>query len=216
MMTYYKTPAQTIFWQWFNQSFNAIVNYTNRSGDSPIPVSQLVKSYCFATSGALLTALSLNSLAKRFPPLIGRFVPLSAVAAANCVNIPMMRSSELSNGIAIEDENGEKIGYSKKMAKEAISQVVLSRILMAAPGMIIPPIVMDRLEKRGVLARMPWISAPAQVLMCGISLTFATPLCCALFPQRKSVPIDHLEDEIQEYVRKTKSSCKIGYYNKGL
>lgn len=75
---------------------------------------------------------------------------------------------------------------------------------------------MDRLEKRGVLARMPWISAPAQVLMCGISLTFATPLCCALFPQRKSVPIDHLEDEIQEYVRKTKSSCKIGYYNKGL
>ncbi|KPM03240.1 sideroflexin-3-like protein [Sarcoptes scabiei] len=68
---------------------------------------------------------------------------------------------------------------------------------------------MDRLEKRGVLARMPWISAPAQVLMCGISLTFATPLCCALFPQRKSVPIDHLEDEIQEYVRKTKSSWTL-------
>lgn len=39
---------------------------------------QLVKSYCFATSGALATALSLNSLAKRFPPLVGRFVPLAA------------------------------------------------------------------------------------------------------------------------------------------
>lgn len=43
--------------------------------------------------------------------------------------------SELTNGIAIEDENGNKIGYSKKMAKEGISLVVLSRILMAAPGM---------------------------------------------------------------------------------
>lgn len=97
--------------------------------------SQLVKSYCFATSGALATAITLNSLVKKFPPLIGRFVPLSAVAAANCVNIPMMRSSELTDGIAIFDENGEKIGNSKKMAKVAISQVVFSRILMATPGM---------------------------------------------------------------------------------
>ncbi|OTF82664.1 sideroflexin-3-like protein, partial [Euroglyphus maynei] len=117
------------------------------------------------------------------------------------------------------------------MAKEAISQVVLSRVLMAAPGMgmfffiffensfnpihsykVIPPIIMNMMEKRGVLRRMPWISAPAQVLMCGLSLTFATPLCCALFPQRKSVPIERLEDDIQEYVRKTNNLCKIAYY----
>ncbi|XP_017480390.1 PREDICTED: sideroflexin-1-like [Rhagoletis zephyria] len=216
MLTFYKTTGQTVFWQWFNQSFNAVVNYTNRSGDSPIPVSQLVKSYCLATSGALATALTLNSLVKRFPPLIGRFVPLAAVAAANCVNIPMMRSSELIDGIAVFDENGEKIGNSKKMAQVAISQVVLSRILMAMPGMTIPPIIMDYIERRGVLKRMPWVSAPAQIIMCGFFLTFATPLCCAFFPQIKSVPVDRLEDDIKENLAKTKNNCKIAYYNKGL
>lgn len=48
------------------------------------------------------------------------------------------------------------------------------------------------------------------------SLTFATPLCCALFPQKKSTPIDSLEEEIKDHIKKTNNPCKIAYYNKGL
>lgn len=135
MLTFYKTTSQVIFWQWFNQSFNAIVNFTNRSGNTPIPVDQLGFSYVSATTAALVTALGLNRLVRRAPPLIGRFVPFAAVAAANCINIPLMRQKELKDGITVTDQDGNTIGESKIAAKSAIQQVVFSRIAMAAPGM---------------------------------------------------------------------------------
>ncbi|XP_054722237.1 sideroflexin-3-like [Uloborus diversus] len=216
MLAFYKTTPQVVFWQWINQSFNAVVNYTNRSGDSPIPLKQLGTSYVLATSGALVTALGLNSLVKSAPPLIGRFVPFCAVAAANCVNIPMMRLKELQEGIPVVDKNGNKVGNSKTAAKWAITQVVFSRIGMAMPGMLIPPVIMNNLERKGILKKYPWINAPLQVGLCGLFLVFATPLCCALFPQQSSISIDALEPEIRELVSKAKSSEKVLYYNKGL
>jgi len=216
MLTFYKSTQAVVFWQWFNQSFNAVVNYSNRSGDSPISVKQLATSYVLATSGALGTALGLNSLVKKAPPLIGRWVPFVAVAAANCVNIPMMRMKELSDGIPVVNENGERIGESKVAARVGIASVVLSRILMASPGMIFPPIIMDRLERRGTLARFPLLGAPLQVLLCGFCLTFATPMCCALFPQKSSIAVSKLEPELQERIKKSPSPTDVVYYNKGL
>lgn len=44
---------------------------------------------------------------------MARLVPLVAVAAANCVNIPLMRQQELIHGTEIKDEQGNKLGMSK-------------------------------------------------------------------------------------------------------
>ncbi|XP_067934431.1 sideroflexin-1-like isoform X2 [Watersipora subatra] len=216
MLTFYKTTPAVIFWQWINQSFNAVVNYTNRSGANPISEKQLGLSYLGATTGAIVTALSLNRLAPRFPPIIGRFVPFAAVAAANSINLPMMRSNELVNGIPVLTADGEALGESRKAAQSAITQVVVSRILMAVPGMFIPPILMAKLEKRSFLRRYPMMSAPLQVLMVGASLVLATPLCCALFPQMSSMKTSRLESELKAKVLAHPSSPDKVYFNKGL
>ena len=137
LMTFYKTTPAVVFWQWFQQSFNAMVTYTNRSGDNPISVNTLGTSYCAATGGALFTALSLNSLVKTLPTLVGRLVPFVACSAANCINIPMMRRLEIKNGTMLETKEGERVGMSKIAAREGIAMVTMSRIGMAMPGKLV-------------------------------------------------------------------------------
>lgn len=122
---------------------------------------------------------------------------------------------ELKYGTPIYDINGNKLGYSKVAAQYGIGQVILSRIAMALPGMgkslnnaiflivaisfvsVITPIVMDYLEKRGTLCRYPWLALPTALGVLGLCLTFATPLACAFFKQKASLPFSRLENEVK-------------------
>ena len=125
MLQFYKSVPQVIFWQWFNQSFNALVNFTNRNAESELSVSQLGFAYATATFSALATAVGLKrALEKSAPPMVQRFVPMVAVAAANCVNIPLMRQAELKNGVELKDENGNQACKSKYAASKGIFQVI--------------------------------------------------------------------------------------------
>jgi len=215
MMTFYKTIPAVVGWQWLNQTFNSIVNFSNRSGDKPISNSQLGISYFLATASATGTALGLNKVTKSLPPLVGRYVPFAAVAAANCINVPFMRNKEISNGVPIFDKNGEHIGDSTAAAKKGITQVVISRIFMAMPGMAIPPLVMNKLEKGGFWKKYPKAAAPVQVGLVGLMLVFATPLCCAIFPQKSSIAASKLENELQVKLNPTQLG-ETFYFNKGL
>ncbi|XP_058881984.1 sideroflexin-1-like [Acipenser ruthenus] len=216
MLTFYRSTPAVVFWQWVNQSFNAVVNYTNRSGDAPMTVNQLGVAYASATTGAVVTALGLKSLTKHLPAIMGRFVPFAAVAAANCINIPFMRQRELKYGIPVTNEDGKRLGESTSAAQQAIVQVIVSRIGMAVPAMAIPPVIMNALEKRAFLKRYPVFNAPIQVGLVGFCLVFATPLCCALFPQKSSMKVSSLEAELQTQIQERSPHTAVVYFNKGL
>uniref|UniRef100_S4RDD0 Sideroflexin 2 n=1 Tax=Petromyzon marinus TaxID=7757 RepID=S4RDD0_PETMA len=223
-------PA-VVLWQWINQSFNALVNYTwitnpsmlwsTTRTDAASPITsvhvQIGMAYVTATSAALVTAVGLNLSTKSAPPLVARWVPFVAVAAANCVNIPMMRQQEIIKGIVVTDENGNELGHSRKAAVKGIAQVVVSRITIAAPGMIILPIVMQRLEKYAFMQRKRFLLGPIQLVLLGCFLTFMVPAGCALYPQTCSMEVSHLEPELQKsIVDKHGDAVARVFFNKGL
>lgn len=137
------------------------------------------------------------------------------------VNIPLMRQNELQNGIDVEDEGGNVVGKSRLAAASGITQVVVSRITMAAPGMIILPVIMERLEKVNWFKKLSILHAPFQVMMVGCFLVFMVPTACGLFPQRASLDastIQRFEPEFYAEMEK-KAGGKVPervYFNKGL
>lgn len=87
---------------------------------------------------------------------------------------------------------------------------------MAIPGMMIPPLVMVQLEKSSTFIKNPWLKAPMTVLMTGICLSAATPLGCAVFPQKATIQTSELEPELVKSLEKKYPGQKTFYYNKGL
>lgn len=212
------TLGQTAFWQWLNQSHNACVNYANRNASKPTPTSRFVAGYVGAVTSAVTIAIGLSILIKRANALkpttkmlIQKFVPFPAVACASTCNVVLMRNSELHEGIEVFDENEKVIGTSLVAAKKALKETAMTRMILPAPILIIPPAVMATLERTAFLKKNPRWHLPLNAITCTLAFGLALPVAIALFPQVSEIRRDLLEAEIQ-----ARTDSEVVYYNKGL
>ncbi len=168
--------------------------------------------------GSLVPRLSRLSPATR--TTLGRLVPFAAVASAGALNVFLMRGEEMRAGIDVypvssssssssgeEEEEEEEaaaaaaaaapasLGKSRRAATLAVAETALSRVLNSSPIMVIPPLVLVRLQRTAWLRRNPRLTLPVNLgLILGMSY-LALPFALAAFPQRQRVAADSLEEE---------------------
>lgn len=208
-----------IFWQIANQSLNVAINHANANKSTPLSVIKTTQSYFLAVGASCSVALGLNALVprlKRLSPstrtVLTRLAPFVAVASAGALNVFLMRSEEIRKGIDVypvpsksEEVSGKldgnpgspvaSLGKSKKAGIIAVSETALSRVLNSSPNMIIPPLILLRLQKHKWLKKNPRLVLPINLGLVLATSIFALPLALAAFPQIQTVDASLLESE---------------------
>ncbi|KAK6368585.1 Sideroflexin FSF1 [Lithohypha guttulata] len=206
----------TLLWQITNQSLNVAINSANANKSTALTTGQLVQNYFAAVTASCTVALGLNAIVPRLKSvspntkmILGRLVPFAAVASAGALNVFLMRGEEIRRGIdifpvqtdeekAAREKTGKEvqsIGKSKKAATLAVGETAISRVLNATPIMVLPPLILVRLQKTDWLKQRPRMVLPVNLGLILTTSIFALPLALAAFPQRQAVSASSLEEE---------------------
>ena len=217
ILTYHHTFSGVLFWQWFNQSMNATVNYTNRNATSEVTNRHILIAYTSATTGAVAVSVLLNRMVTTTNSLSGRLIPLFAIAMANAINIPLMRQNEIIEGVKVSTDEGVYCGNSRRAAILGIFQTLLGRLVIASPSFILAPILYTRLIKHfPVFYTKKSLSVLVQGIITGTLYFPSIPLGCGLFPQKSNLSVDLLEPALKGSIQVQHPGTKCVYFNKGL
>ena len=212
-----KTPMQTVFWQWINQSVNVMCNYVNRSG-ATVDTSQIAQAYGLAVGVSCSIAVGARKLVEAGPPWVKRLgiaVPYAAVVSAGAANVAFTRMPEMQDGVPISAPDGTNLGTSKAAAQSAVVNTVLSRnLLLPIAPMLLPPILNAAL--RSVVPLGPIAAAIAETTFVAGSIFGALPVAIAVFPQEMKIDTSVLEPEFQSRVDKKGNKIEYVLCNKGL
>ncbi|KAK0710872.1 Tricarboxylate/iron carrier [Lasiosphaeris hirsuta] len=212
----------TIGWQVANQSLNVAINYSNANKSSPLSWRKITESYFLAVGASCSVAVGLNSIVPRLKSLspstrlvLGRLVPFAAVATAGALNVFLMRGEEMRTGIDVfpvlspaaraalaaegksEDAVGS-LGKSKRAATLAVAETAASRVFNSSPIMVIPPLLLVRLQRGDWLRKNPRYTTSVNLGLILIVSYAVLPLALAAFPQRQMVHATSLEKEFHD------------------
>lgn len=145
-----------------------------------------------------------------------RIVPFCGVAAADVLNIGITRRDEFLEGIKVFDDNGDEIGQSRQAGARAVSACIAGRIFAAAPVLVVPPLVMHRLERTAFYSKHPALRIPTLMAMVAASIQISVPLSFGIFKQQASVSVDKIEDSFHNRVNRFGQPVTRVFYNKGV
>lgn len=215
---------RTIAIHWYNQSYNAAVNYTNGSSTKPTETRRLIEGYVGAVGSSLAIALGATYITKKSSNLslamrtfIRSTLPFSAVVAAGCVNVSLIRRNELTEGVEVYDKHGEYQGMSAIAGKQGILKCCVARFIWNVPAMIIPTAAVGYLSSKQAWTRLhPRIRMGVEVILITAGLMIGVPPALGFFPQNDSIDVDKMEDKFKGLVDRDGNPIKTLYFNKGL
>lgn len=215
----------TIFAQWLNQTYNALHYYANRNASNEDTAEQRLVAYVGATASSVGASLGIRRLASRmtdskWAPAVARMGPFAAVAAADLLNMAVMRQSEYLKGVHVYDENGDYVGKSRRCGALAVASCAAGRIFAAAPILLLPPLIISKIDKHSALFSRPktrWLRVPTLLGLVGCAIQFSVPLTFGLFRQTAQLDSKYLEPELQHATRKQDGQpVRVVTYNKGI
>lgn len=115
---------------------------------------------------------------------INFLISLTAVGSAGFLNLLIMRSKEISEGITLVDSEGTERGKSKIIGRKAVMSTAVTRLLMPIPPLLLPTITFYIMERRNLVPKNKYIKGVVDAAIFFIYLSLGPPLACSVFEQR--------------------------------
>jgi len=212
---------RTIAIHWINQSFNALVNYSNRGSDAQ-PVEEILKAYGAAVTVSLAGALTATAALRKFgggggmgATIIRSTLPMLSVAASGAANVGLMRKNEwMGPGVRVYDEDGKERGQSTAAGLISWKECSVARVLWNVPSMTFAPILAGPMMAAvPALGRYP---AMVELMLIYAGLVLGVPPALAYYPPTEVVAVERLEKQFWNITREDGTPVTQLSFAKGL